>query len=71
MAFCAPPFPRLRPGFTLKRMMQIMFPALVAVLGLVGYALSSNGKVAELCRIAFFCGLFVVVWILARLSLHL
>jgi hypothetical protein len=47
-------------------MVQLLFPALVCVLGLVAYALSSNGKIAELGRIAFMVGLFFVVWALAR-----
>jgi Na+/phosphate symporter len=46
-------------------MVQILFPALVCVLGLVAYALSQNPKIGELGRIAFFCGLFFVVWALA------
>lgn len=52
-------------------MIQILFPALVAVLGVLVYALASNPKVAELGRIAFFCGLLVAVWILAGDKLHL
>lgn len=52
-------------------MVQIAFPALVAVVGLVAYAISSNAKVSELGRIAFFCGLFVVCWVLAQARIHL
>lgn len=39
--------------------MIIFFSLLVALIGLLAYALSTNGKVAEIGRIAFFCGLFV------------
>ena len=51
-------------------MIQIAFPALVAALGLIGYALASNPKVVEMGRIAFFCGLFFVVWVLAGSRVH-
>ena len=46
-------------------MVQIAFPALLAVVGVLTYALSTNGKVSELGRIAFFCGLFVLSWVLS------
>jgi hypothetical protein len=52
-------------------MVQIAFPALLAVGGALRYALSNNGKASELGRIAYFCGLFVVCWALAALHLHL
>jgi hypothetical protein len=39
--------------------MIIFLPLLVAVIGLLVYALSANPKVQELGRIAYFCGLFV------------
>jgi hypothetical protein len=52
-------------------MVQITIPALVAVVGLLVYALSTNAKVAELGRIAFFCGLFVAVWVVAGDRVHL
>jgi hypothetical protein len=47
-------------------MITILFPALVAVVAALAYALSTNGKLVELARIAFFCGLFFVVWALAH-----
>lgn len=36
-------------------------PLLVAVIGLLVYALSTNAKVAELGRIAFFAGLLAAL----------
>lgn len=36
-------------------------PALVAVVGLLAYALSSNAKIAEIGRISFACGLLVAL----------
>lgn len=51
-------------------MVQIAFPVLLAVVGVVTYALASNGKVAELGRIAFFCGLLVLCWVLAAARVH-
>jgi len=38
-------------------------PALVALLGLLAYVLSANGKIQELGRIAFFAGLLVALLI--------
>lgn len=40
-------------------MIIILVPVLVAVLGCLVYALSSNAKVAELGRLLFFCGALV------------
>ncbi len=40
-------------------MLTATIPLLVAVIGLLIYALSSNGKVAELGRLAFAAGLLV------------
>ena len=39
--------------------MVILLPLLVAVVGVLIYALSGNSKVQELGRIAYFCGLLV------------
>ena len=46
-------------------MVQLTVPVLFAVVGCLVYALSTNGKVAELGRLAFFCGLFVALWVVA------
>lgn len=51
-------------------MVQIAFPLLVAVVGMVAYALSTNPKIAEMGRLAFFSGLFVLVWVLAQARIH-
>jgi len=37
--------------------MRILVCLLIALIGLLVYGLSNNAKVAELGRIAFFCGL--------------
>ena len=37
--------------------MIVLLPVLVAVVGVLCYALATNPKVAEMGRIAFFCGL--------------
>lgn len=42
-------------------MTLVLLPILVCVLGLLMYVLASNGKVQELGRIMFFCGLFVTL----------
>ncbi len=34
-------------------------PALVALIGLIGWFMVPNPKVAEACKLAFFAGLFV------------
>ena len=43
-----------------------LLPLLVCALGLVVYALSSNPKVAEAGRIAYFVGLFWIVELFAN-----
>lgn len=42
--------------------MTVLLPILVCVIGALAYALSSNGKVAEMGRLAFVSGLFIAVW---------
>jgi len=43
--------------------MVLYIAALVALIGVLAYALSTNAKIAEIGRICFFCGLFVVLLI--------
>ena len=52
-------------------MVVVIWPLLVMVLGALAYGLSNNGKVAELGRIAFFCGLFWVVYLLCGSSFRI
>lgn len=52
-------------------MLNIIWPLLILVMGLVVYALATNAKVAECGRIAYFCGLFVTVLKLADRALKL
>lgn len=46
-------------------MWAIAVPLLVAIVGLLMYVLASNAKIAEIGRIAFFCGLLVLTFQLA------
>jgi hypothetical protein len=41
-------------------------PLLISIIGALVYALSSNGKAAELGRIAFSCGLLVTLMTMAH-----
>jgi Na+/phosphate symporter len=47
-------------------MMTITVPALAALIGVLLYALSANGKVQEIGRILFFCGLLVALLAFTR-----
>ncbi len=40
----------------------ILLPFLVAIIGILAYALASNAKIAEIGRIAFACGLLVTLF---------
>lgn len=42
--------------------MSIYFSLLIAVIGVLTYALASNGKSQELGRISFACGLLVFLF---------
>lgn len=52
-------------------MITIIWPLLVAFLGALIYGFAKEGKAAELGRIAFFCGLFWVVWLLTGTTFRL
>ena len=39
--------------------MEIVFSLLIALIGVLMYALCTNGKLQEIGKIMFFCGLFV------------
>jgi uncharacterized protein YacL len=52
-------------------MVQILFPALAAVIGLLVYVLSSRPEVKMLGLIIFSCGFFVCTLVLAHESLTL
>lgn len=43
----------------------LLLPLIVALVGLIVYALSANAKVAELGRLAFACGLLVTLFAFA------
>jgi len=48
----------------------IMLPLLVALAGLLVYALASGAKVVELGRLAFACGLLVTLFEVAGKVIH-
>lgn len=52
-------------------MLSILVPLAIAVAGLLFWALSTNTKVAEAGRIAFFCGLLVLTAVLANTTWHI
>ncbi len=52
-------------------MLIAIVPVVVLLIGLLVYALSSNGKVAELGRIAFSCGLLVALFGVAKTVMRL
>lgn len=51
--------------------MTAFIPLIVLIAGLLFYALAANPKVVECGRIAFFCGLFVLVLQYAGKTVHL
>jgi len=51
--------------------MIAFIPLVVCVIGLLAYALSNNAKASEAGRIAYFCGLLVLMFELAGKTLRL
>ena len=52
-------------------MAQMLVPLLVAVVGALVYALSSNGKLAEMGRILFLVGVLWLVYLFAGRTVRL
>lgn len=52
-------------------MMIAVWPLVIAVVGALVYALSSNTKASELGRLVFFCGFFWLVFSLLGKTLKL
>ena len=52
-------------------MAVVLFPFLVCVIGLLLWAISTNGLVKECGRIMFQIGLFFTVWVLTPTFVHL
>lgn len=50
--------------------MVAIIPILVALAGVLAYALSSNAKIVKIGEIAFFCGLLVSLFSLAGTSIR-
>ncbi len=51
--------------------MLFFLPLLVCIIGLLTYALASNGKVQEIGRLSFAVGLLVTLWHMAGHTLRL
>lgn len=51
--------------------MIVLIPLLVAITGLVIYAISTNPKIQEIGRIAYACGLLVTVFVVAGQSVRI
>lgn len=43
-----------------------IFPIILLVIGILLYFVSANGKVQEVGRLMFFCGLLVLTFVLSR-----
>lgn len=48
-----------------------LLPLILAIVGLLIYALAANAKTAEIGRIMFLCGLFVLTLTLAKTVVHI
>lgn len=51
--------------------MIVYFPLLVAVIGVLLYALATNGKIQEIGRISFGCGLLAFLFQIGNHSVNL
>jgi len=51
--------------------MNALIPVLVAVAGVLAYALASNAKVAEIGRLLFFAGVLALMFAFAGRAVHL
>lgn len=47
-------------------MVIAIIPLIIAVIGLLMYALAANPKVQEAGRLVFFAGIFVLTWVFAK-----
>lgn len=52
-------------------MLIAIIPLLIALVGVLMYALCTNPKLQEIGRILFFCGMFVITWVLAKATVHI
>lgn len=52
-------------------MLIAIAPLLIAIVGLLMWALAANSKVAEAGRIMFFCGVLVLTMTLAHVTYHI
>jgi len=51
-------------------MATILYPLAFAIVGAFVYLAASNGKVSDLGRVTFFCGMLWLVFLLSRQALH-
>lgn len=51
-------------------MLIAIIPFIVAIIGVLMYALCANPKLQEIGRIMFFCGMFIITWVLAKETLR-
>lgn len=58
-------------GSVLRFPMIAIVPLLVAIVGILVYALSSNAKLAEVGRAMMWCGILVTVWVMAGRTVKL
>ncbi len=52
-------------------MVIILLPLLIAIVGLLMYAFATNGKLVEIGRLTYLCGLFWVVYVLLGQKLQI
>lgn len=52
-------------------MIIAVIPLILALVGLLLYALAANPKVSEIGRISFFCGLLVLTFAFAKTVIHI
>jgi hypothetical protein len=48
----------------------IIWPAVIAIIGVIAWFWSKNGKVQRMGEIAYFCGLFWIVYLCCGKLLH-
>lgn len=52
-------------------MLIAIIPLIIALIGILMYALCANPKLVRIGEIMFFCGMFVITWVLAKATVHI
>lgn len=52
-------------------MLIAIIPLIIALIGVLMFALCTSAKLQEIGRIMFFCGMFVITWVLAKETIHI